>query len=91
MAYPSYQAIEAALERELRKRGVPTKPKDLYDNLAEAFGLSQEERLRARYDGQPGRVWWNRVQWARRKLVEQGVMVKRPYKPWALTEWDNNA
>lgn len=91
MAYPTYKQIEEALEDELRRRGKPTRPQDLYDDLADAFGLSQEERTRPRMDGQSGRVWSNLVQWARRKLVERGVMADRPYKPWALTEWDKNA
>ena len=88
MAYPSQADVEEALEAELRRRGVPTKPLDLYDSLADVFGLSKADRERLRTDGQPGRVWWNKVQWARRGLVDRGVIVHRPYRPWALAEWD---
>lgn len=90
MAYPPYSEIEEALIAELRSRGKPTRPIDLYDAMADRFGLSDMERAQARHDRQPGTEWGNRVQWARRKLVERGVMVHRPREPWELAEWESN-
>lgn len=90
MTYPTQSEVEQALIDELRRRGKATRPMDLYEPLADRFGLSQEERTRARHDDQPGGEWSNRVQWARRRLVDRGIIVHEPYKPWALTEWSRN-
>lgn len=88
MAYPSQADVEQALENELRSLGQPTRAMHLYEPLTEHFGLTAIERTQPRHDGQPGTEWGNRVQWARRGLVQRGVMAYRPYKPWALAEWD---
>lgn len=91
MAYPPYAEIERALEDELRARGQPTRAKHLYDPLADHFGLTDRERTQPRHDGQPGTVWGNRVQWARRTLVKRGIIAHQRYQPWALAEWQKDA
>jgi restriction endonuclease Mrr len=61
---------------------------DEYPALAEAFALTSEQRSRPRNDtSEP--LWHNRVQWARRKLVDDGLMKREPRGLWALSESGN--
>lgn len=81
---PPESDVMSALEALLRKWKRAVKPSEAYRALADEFGLTTEQRSRLMRDG---RVHWeNRVQWARRKLVEAGVMARKPYGIWNLAK-----
>jgi len=78
------------LAKLLRKPGRLCRPTELYDPLAEQLNLSAELRHRPRLDkSEP--LWNNHVQFARRRLVDQGIMSRAPRGWWGLTEWKKNA
>jgi 5-methylcytosine-specific restriction enzyme A len=83
--YPTYTEVEDALLKLLlgSKRGM--KPKDVYPVLADQFGLTSEQRIRRRsFKDEP--AWHNRVQWARQKLMDRGLINRLPHGIWSLTE-----
>lgn len=90
MAYPTQRKVERALIAELRARGEPTRATRLYASIADRLGISIEDRKRRRRDGQSGTEWVSRVQWARRRLADAGVLVYQPRRPWALAVWEKN-
>jgi Mrr N-terminal domain len=85
---PPYADVERELLLFLFESGGGThsrKAEDVYSPLADVFGLSREQRTRLRSDREEA-LWNNRVQWARRKLVEAGFMHREPRGVWRLTE-----
>ncbi len=85
--YPERYEIEDALLRFLYGKGTRTiyLPKDVYPILAEQFGLSNEQQKRPREDTDEP-LWNNKIQWARRKLVDDKLMNPAPRGKWSLTE-----
>jgi hypothetical protein len=62
----------------------PLRPSELYDDLAQRCGVSEELRKRKR----PGRsetIWRNNVQWARMRLVKRGLISRDKPGVWELT------
>ena len=56
-----------------------------YEPLADFFGLAREERVRQRYDGRGGSQWHNRIQWARQRLINHGLLDGSERGFWKLT------
>jgi 5-methylcytosine-specific restriction protein A len=81
--YPAYADIEIELLKLLRGSR-DRQPKEVYPLLADAFGLTSEQRTRLRPD-RPEPEWNNRVQWAKRKLVDEQLMRPAPHGLWSLT------
>ena len=82
--YPPYAEVEHALLKLLANtKGM--EPRKVYPLLADHFKLTSEQRVRLRHDKDEP-VWNNRVQWARRKLVEQGLMHRQPHGIWRLND-----
>ena len=70
---PNIGQIEQQLHLYLWRRGKPVEPKEVYQALAEILKLSPAQlsaRRRTRYE----RAWNNRVQTARKNLVERGIL-----------------
>lgn len=82
--YPTHPEVEEALLTYLYRAGRPVRPSDVYEPLAVGFGLSQEQKTRPRPDTNES-LWNNHVQWARNRLVQRGLMNKRPRGLWSLT------
>jgi hypothetical protein len=77
--------VATALLLYLSKHRAPIEPKSVYGPLAELMKVPPEHLLVKRADGR--RAWPNLVQWARKQLVDEGLM--RPPPPigqWSLTE-----
>ncbi|MEI3804063.1 DUF3883 domain-containing protein [Agrobacterium sp. CCNWLW32] len=85
MDLPSQGEVEQALLSLLQARNQPLRPADVYEALAEEFGLSEELRQRT-MENSARNHWENRVQWARNELVKAKVIASRPRGLWALTE-----
>jgi predicted HNH restriction endonuclease len=94
---PSQKEIEVPLLQELARRGGSARPssvdssgKNVYESLADHFGLTQEERERlGRYDitkGQNRNIWINDVQYTRRHLVDKGLISNQHRGIWKLTK-----
>src|SRR5271170_3725009 len=85
---PPYSDVERELLLLLFRTGgerFSRKADEVYSPLADIFGLNREQRSRLRADREES-LWNNRVQWARRKLVEGGLMLPGPRGVWRLTE-----
>ena len=80
---PSYNDIMIALSQYLHDINGATLPREAYRSLAQNFGLTDEQLAFRRADGR-GSAWENRVQWARRKLVDVGVMDRGAVGVWCL-------
>lgn len=79
---PPEKEVMAALEALLESKKRTVSPPEAYKALADEFKLSPEQRSRLMEDG---RVHWeNRVQWARRRLVDTGIMAREPRGHWGL-------
>jgi Mrr N-terminal domain len=85
---PAYPDVEGELLLFIFRSGgdkFSRKAEEVYAPLADIFGLSHEQRARLRADREES-LWNNRVQCARRKLVDAGLMFKGPRGVWRLTE-----
>jgi restriction endonuclease Mrr len=81
---PSESEVMAALEALLRKMKRAVAPSEIYSLLADEFKLTTEQRSRQMNDG---RIHWeNRVQWARKGLVDAGIMAREPRGIWSLAK-----
>jgi hypothetical protein len=58
-------------------------PADAYETLAETFGLSKTLRALP-MEGSEINHWENRVQWARKRLVDEGVIDNSEHGVWQL-------
>ncbi len=88
--YPEYGDIENGLLIYLQSLDGPVRTNRVYEPLADQFGLSDEQRTRLRADKDES-LWHNKVQWARRKLVERGLMPRQPHGLWQLTDAGRSA
>lgn len=92
--FPSYEDIEDPLLQELRRRGGSARPSDrdrqgrnVYDALADHFRLPREARDAVIYEkGIARSKWENMVRWARRKLVDHGLLVRGLPGVWKINE-----
>ena len=85
---PPYSDVERELLLFLYRSGgdrFSRRADEVYSPLADTFGLTREQRNRLRADREES-AWNKRVQWARRKLVEAGLMFSGPRGVWRLTE-----
>jgi hypothetical protein len=85
---PAYADVERELLLLLFRSGgnqCRRRPQEVYSPLADVFQLSREQRTRLRPD-RDETLWNNRVQWARRKLVDAGFMFREPRGLWQLTD-----
>ena len=80
---PRYDAVKEALLRYLIEMESATVPSEAYWSLAKTFKLTADQLALKRRDGR-GSAWENRVQWAKRKLVEDGIMDNGCHGVWCL-------
>lgn len=81
---PPESEVLAALEALLHQRKGEVRPSEAYEALADAFILTKEQRSKLMKDGR--NHWENRVQWARKGLVDAGIMAKGPHGIWRLAK-----
>ena len=94
MPYPEYAEVEQPLLAAIYLQSglsYSVRPYEVYDILADYFGLTEEERNVSRHevtgDGRMESYWSNRVQWARRKLNDYGYLdTKAGHGIWKLSE-----
>ena len=89
MPFPDYESLADALLCFIYLNGgsrYEVRADSTYEPLADHFSLSQEERTRPRPDGYPGRDWHNHVQWARRRLINNGLAEEKRIRGlWELS------
>lgn len=92
---PKYKDIHKPLLYELALREGCSRPrglregKTIYETLAEHFDLSEvdlEIRTNELTPGNDRSKWNSMVRWARRKLVDQGMIDKSRHGIWKLTD-----
>ena len=85
MTLPSQSAIRGPLLVELLRVGGSIKPSEIYDSVASHFpGMTGDEREAEMDCGH--NVFNNRVQWARQRLVDEGMIDPSVRGVWRLTE-----
>lgn len=82
---PPESEVIVALEAFLAKVNRPVTPTEAYDRLADQFHLTMEQRFRLMDNGSDCH-WENRVRFARRKLVDAGIMARTPRGLWSLSK-----
>lgn len=82
---PPESEVMAALEAFLGKKNRDITPSEAYKALANEFNLTEEQRSRLMDSGNDCH-WENRVRFARRKLVDAGVMAREPRGIWRLAK-----
>jgi 5-methylcytosine-specific restriction protein A len=94
MSYPPYDELEMPLLKLIYEIGglnFQIHATDAYAPLAKHFDLSETERKQSRNDvnadGRDEPHWNNMIQWARRKLNEQGYLSDSPRGYWKLSEF----
>jgi restriction system protein len=86
--YPDHADVRSALLLALFQHGGPTyalTPQQAYRIVADEFGLTEEQRRRLRPNTDDP-AWHHRLQWARRRLLELGLMSAPQKSTWALTD-----
>jgi restriction endonuclease Mrr len=76
--------VEMLLIELLYERG-QLRPEEAYDALASRFGLTNEERSLVTRGAKPENAWNNLVRFARRRLVDHGLVNQGPRGLWSLT------
>lgn len=87
--FPEYEEIEKPLLCLIYHSGGEKheiRASDAYRPLADHFRLSPSERAEPRKDGREEPLWNNMVQWARRKLKDNGYLASAPHGVWRLSE-----
>jgi hypothetical protein len=82
---PPESKVMGALEALLGKKKRPITPSEAYTALADEFRLTTEQRSRLMENSKECH-WENRVRFARRKLVDAGVMARTPHGVWSLAK-----
>jgi restriction endonuclease Mrr len=82
---PNVAAVADALVRPLKDCARPMRPAELYDDLADLFGLTSFQKSLTRQTRHES-AWDNRVQTARKHLVDQGVINGTERGYWSLSE-----
>lgn len=80
---PPESEVMAALEAMLGKMKRTVTPSEAYKALADQFKLTADQRTRLMANGKDCH-WENRVRFARRKLVDAGIMAREPWGKWGL-------
>ena len=94
MPFPEYKELENPLLALIYLNGgeqYEIQAKDAYEPLADFFGLPEEDRQKTRdeifADGESGKAWNNRVQWARKSLNDYGYLDRSaPRSVWKLSK-----
>ena len=89
MAFPDYEQMADALNYYIYLSGgdlYALRPKQVYEPLANFFGLSEKERKTPRADGHTGSEWENRVQWTRRRLINEGKLDGQIRGVWRFSD-----
>lgn len=88
---PTEGQVIAELENYLAQRGRPVRLSEAYRGVADAFGLSPEQRSRPMENS--GEIHWeNRMRQARRKLKDAGKLDEnQPAGLWALKRHEGSA
>ena len=82
---PPQAEIEVPLLEALVQLGGQAKPKDVYPIVTAKFPQVTPEDMEARL--QHGeRLWHNRIQWVRQRLIESGDVDSPQRGIWAITE-----
>ncbi|MEW6215926.1 MAG: winged helix-turn-helix domain-containing protein [Nitrospirota bacterium] len=85
MPIPSQKDIQVPLLHLVHTMGGQVRPSDVFDRLADCFGLTEKDRQEMQPSGL-SRKFDNRVQWARYSLCSQGFMGKSTHGIWKITE-----
>ncbi|MDX9755670.1 MAG: winged helix-turn-helix domain-containing protein [bacterium] len=89
MCFPEYKDMEEPFVCYIYLNGGKNheiRPCDIYDPLADFFGLTMRDRNMPRPDGYSGTIWKNRVQWLRQRLVNHGYLDGSKKGIWRLTD-----
>ncbi|MGP1347254.1 MAG: winged helix-turn-helix domain-containing protein [Phycisphaerales bacterium] len=93
LGYPTENDLAIALLRVLESRGgwinFSVYGDDLECSLADQFNLSQAARDYSdstRFRSKGARAWRNHIQWARKRLVDLGLLDRSIHGVWCLTE-----
>ena len=90
MSIPSHTQLMLPLLQTLKDKGGSARPRDLYNEIAEQFNLSDEDR-----DGTVNvgtrkvNAFERRVRWTRQTAVLRGLISKDEPSVWRLTETAN--
>jgi len=85
MPIPPQKDIQIPLLHVIHDRGGEVKPSDVYDTLADYFGLTEKERQEVQPSG-VSKKFDNRVAWARNSLCSQGLLDRTIHGVWKITE-----
>lgn len=86
MPIPSQSQLLLPLLFTLDERGA-ARPKDIYDEIAERVGLSEEDRNRTiQCSGQTVNEFERRVRWTRQTAVFRGLINKGERSVWSITD-----
>ena len=85
MSIPSQKDLQISLLHLIHDMGGEVKPNDVYDRLADYFGLTKKEREEIQPSG-VSRKFDNRVAWARLSLCHQGLLDGSLRGIWKITE-----
>jgi hypothetical protein len=81
---PDTDAVAEALLIALSHFSRLVEPREIYDLLADKFGLTLAQRNAPRHTREES-AWHNRVQTARKRLVERGELNGQMQGLWSLT------
>lgn len=85
MPIPTRKDIVIPLLHLIHDMGGQVKPNDIYEKLADYFGLNEKERNEMQPSGL-SKKFDNRVQWTRLFLCQQGFIDRSTRGVWKLTE-----
>ena len=81
---PGQAQVEAALLRFMTVKSRPITPSEAYRGLADVFSLTREQRERQLLT-EPRSEWENLVRFAKRRLVDRGLVTTPKRSIWELT------
>jgi len=85
MHIPTQKDIRIPLLHLIHDMGGEVKPDEIYDRLADYFGLTEKDRQKMQPSG-VSRKFDNRVAWARNSLCSQGFLDRSIHGIWKITE-----
>lgn len=85
MPIPPQKDIQIPLLHLIHDMGGQVKPSDVYDRLADYFGLTEKERQEVQPSG-VSRKFDNTVSWARNFLCSHGFLDRTIHGVWRITE-----
>lgn len=87
MPFPTQAEIEIPLLKVINSLGGACQPRQTYPQVARYFPLLTEEEQNQRLENYPNiRKWWNMVQWARQRCVENGEISATTRGIWKITD-----